>query len=267
MSAPLSPNISPKISVLLATAQWTPDPDIAWAELEIIAPGGGGGGHQGIAASTANRAYCSACGSGGAYLKFLISRAQLKTESWPILVTIGQPGAGGGIDGSTGGTGGAVLIGNAGSIAQVPGGNGGLGTASLGSMAVIHSAGSAAATSLPTISKGSLIYSEKGGGGGETLGSSGGSTTTSTKTFWVSNGGPPGGRTPRPPTFYSGVGSALGNAVVGGTYQSSQSADPFGPFFGFGGGGIAMVTTVAASVGPVAAPPGGPGRVVITEYF
>jgi hypothetical protein len=223
-----------KVTTFTGNGSWTPDADVKYIVAEIQGAGGGSGGALlvGVGLSSA-----SAGGGGGAYLKVLVTRAQLTASAQALgarTVTIGASGTAAGAGGN-GGTGGTSTLQGIGSAA---GGNGG----SVG-------------TVLPT-SNGAVANGPTGGV----------STAPIIGTQLIGRNGEAGGCayvTPQQQSYIEeGASSPMG---IGGVGTAANGA-----FASVAGTGFGAAATGATSIGPLAARTGvagNPGVIVITEFF
>lgn len=219
-----------KVTTITATSSFTPTTGAIQTIIEMVGGGGSGGGAN--ATTLATQGSTGGCGATGAYLKFMLSAAQIGTAA--ITVTIGAGGAAAAA-GAAGNPGGTTSFG---SFASCTGGGAGAApnTAGTGLVGVGTSTGGTA-----TVTTGTSIVNISGA-------ITGGSLIYTTAGFYLSD---KAGSNP------IGFGGGKGN--------SGASVPSFaGAGYGSGSSGAANLAAVASAQAGVAAQN---GVCIITEYF
>jgi hypothetical protein len=223
-----------KVTTFSASGSWTPDPNVQYIVAEIQ---GAGGGSSGVVASTSGQAAAGCGGGGGAYLKVLVTRAQLVASAQALNARTVSIGAGGtaASAGGPGGVGGTTTLQGIGSAA---GGNGGVpGVLSSATGGAVSNGPTGGVSVAPTI--GTALISRNGEAGGSAY-------ITPNQQSYVEQGA----------SSPSGIGGRGG--AFAGSYVSVA-----GTGFGSAASGATSVGVVAARTGVA----GRPGVVVITEFF
>lgn len=225
----------PVIQTFTASGTYTPTSGVTYAIVEMC---GGGGGGATVAGSNTT-AGIGGSGSGGGYIKFRLTSAQIGASQ---AITIGAAGTQG-LTGGAGGNGGNTTFGT---LATANGGTGGIGGGT--AAATVIRAGRSGGTT--TITTGTLITAVQGGNSEPSTG-----FITGGRFFIVAG---TGGNCAN---FGTGGLSSIGNVPVGTANASSISN---GTGFGAGGNGSFSCGT---GTGAVNGSFGTAGKVVITEYF
>jgi hypothetical protein len=221
---------TPKVTTFTTSGTWTPASGMKYAIAELVGCGGGGGG---AVASNSGTCALSSSGGAGAYLKVKYEAGQLSASH---TIGIGSAGAGGGITGAAGGGGGNAIITG---LSSCSGGAGGAGeTIYAVTSEQVGGAGGVVTETLGT--RIALIAGQQGGSsaGYGTVGAS-----------YVGIGA--GGATPL------GLPACAVNGVSSTTLSSAD-----GTGYGYGGRGVGGANSSARAGGA-----GGPGLIIITEYF
>lgn len=216
------------------TSTWIPDPGMVYAIAEVQA----GGGAAGSVVAGPGLGWVGACGSGGSYVKVMITKAQAGA-SQPI--TIGS----GGVVSAIGGSGGDGGVSSVGSLAVAYGGKGGLSTSNV-SVAV---QGGAGVPLFPTVGAATLIELEHTQSMTEEIAQA---PANGTGQLQVASGG-------NSRMGKGGIGPH-GSAALWTSLTATASAPTA---YGAGGGGTSGYGNSGVRMGQ----PGIGGIVIITEYF